>query len=69
MKKGFPHKILGVPVGWKNLGYVSKKTKVVEGRTFEITKLHAFCKKRVRAGKENEQLFYFCNRCKVKLRD
>lgn len=67
IKKGFPYKtIFGNPKGWENLGMMNpkynKKTKSEE------TLKHSMCGDVVNVGKENNVLFYFCERCLKKIK-
>ena len=58
----FPKKILWIPIGWKDLG---KKNSWMENDK-RMGEFHQFCRNRVRVGKEDNKLFTFCPRCKVK---
>ena len=63
MKTGFPHKNwFGRPQGWKDLGNVGADYK---SDGVETTSCHAFCRTRLRVGKENEKRFLYCPKCQV----
>lgn len=65
MKKGFPHKILGlIPYGWNSLGKVGSDY-VSHG----VTKYdcHALCRTRANVAIENNELFLYCPKCMVRL--
>ena len=68
MNKGFPHKILGLlPIGWSDLGYVLKSTRVEARQTITSHTVHTFCNSWAKIGKEKGELFMFCSRCMIKL--
>jgi len=58
LKKGFPNKILGIPVGWKDKGNPSS-----------LTERHSYCNSYVHIGIENGEIFKFCPICLIKLED
>ena len=64
----FPYKNwFGRPVGWKDLGEVDKLDFIEDGKLYCKSELHTFCGRRINVGKENQELFYFCPRCLIKL--
>ena len=68
----FPEKNwLGKTKGWQDLGPVNSKRTLVDGKNIETTtRVHRFCRTRVNVGKENTgELFYFCPRCLIEIKD
>lgn len=60
----FPQKFWNAwPIGWQELG--SDKRDVSWSRKLK----HGFCGDTADVGKENGELFYYCSRCLVKLKD
>lgn len=64
----FPNKTkwLRRPIGWKDLGLVAKSTVQKDGKDYTQTTIHSMCKRRVRVGKENNELFNYCPNCLIK---
>ena len=71
----FPEKIKWFkrPIGWKDLGEKESWIKGTEGTGYCTASFHPFCKSRVHVGEEivegKRDLFLFCPRCLVKVKD
>lgn len=59
LKAGFPNKVLGIPVGWKDKGKI--------GSEYSDYEKHGFCGIKCRIGYEDGKLFKFCPRCLIKV--
>lgn len=67
MKKGFPNRILGFPVGWKDRGRVANTYNPEDDtRTFDA---HPYCGSAVHIGLEKGEKFKFCPKCLFKFND
>jgi hypothetical protein len=68
---GFPHYrrswFREVPDGWTNLGPVSDKPAILDGKAVYNFLICTVCQDRVYVGRENDETFYFCARCLKKL--
>lgn len=63
----FPKKILGIAIGWSDLGRVNTEH-VSEGLVRYAS--HSFCRTRARVGKrKDETVFLYCPKCMVKLKE
>ncbi len=75
----FPKKILGIRIGWKDLGedkrfagtYKLEHPYTILG--YPVTHenmhyVHEFCGNKLRIGEEKEELFYYCPNCTRKIK-
>ena len=63
MKKGFPNRFLGFPIGWKNLGKVLPTHE--NGGLILNYRICTNCRRKLKLGKEEETFFYYCRVCEI----
>ncbi len=66
MKKGFPHKFLWIPIGWKDLGRINSFYNW--DKEVYAYRIHEFCNSRLKVGEEDSR-FLFCPKCLVKIEE
>lgn len=53
--------------GWEDLGKARPRDCIENGQSITKTTCHTFCGNPVNIGRENNELFKFCNRCLIKI--